>query len=47
MKLEGKDVLLSDKERAIGRENYGKMILYHILKKKRGTLTFIHICLIS
>ena len=25
MKLEGGDVLLSDKERTIGRENYGKM----------------------
>jgi len=30
MKLEGKDVLISDKERTIGRENYGKMILYYL-----------------
>lgn len=30
MKLEGEYVLLSDRERAIGRENYGKVCLKNI-----------------
>jgi hypothetical protein len=37
MKLEGEYVLLSDKERAIGRENYGKIFF-----KKIFDTFFIH-----